>query len=339
MLFAFPSAWRPRFACLVAALAPALAAEAATFPLPPPDEDLIGAIRHVYVQGDETLLDIARRHNVGFQDIQSANPGVDMWVPGDGERITLPTRYVLPPGPRRGIVLNLPEMRLYYYPTPAPGEAPVVVTYPMSIGRGDWSTPLGSTTVTTKVRDPSWYPPASIRREAEEEGRELPKVVPPGPENPLGRHALRLGLPGYLIHGTNRPAGVGMRVTHGCIRLFPEDVEALYETLPVGTPVRIINQPHKVGRLAGMLFLESHAPLPEDERYLQDGLTMLTRVLVRASADEQLDVNWTAAERVFTASRGIPYTIHDNLASGADLIGGLDGWCASGAATAHCATP
>ena len=206
----------------------------------------------------------------------------------------------------------------------------------MSIGRGDWSTPLGKTKITTKVQDPAWYPPASIRKEAADEGRELPDVVPPGPENPLGRHALRLGIPGYLIHGTNRPAGVGMRVTHGCIRLFPEDVEALYETLPVGTPVRIINQPHKVGRLAGMLFLESHAPLPEDERYINDGLTMLTRVLVKASRDEQLDVNWEAAENVFTDGLGIPYTIHDNLASGADLIGGMDGWCAAGAATSHC---
>ena len=314
-------------------------AQAATFPLPPPHDDLIGAVRHVYVSGSETLLDIARRHNVGFEDVARANPGVDMWVPGDGMRITLPTRYILPPVPRKGVVLNLPEMRLYYFPVPAKGEEPVVITYPMSIGRGDWATPLGVTRITTKVRDPAWYPPASIRKEAEEEGRELPDVVPAGPENPLGQHALRLALPGYLIHGTNKPAGVGMRVTHGCIRLFPEDVKMLFDAVPVGTTVRIINQPHKVGRLAGMLFLESHPPLPEDEEYANNGLTMLTRVLVRATRDEQLAVNWDTAESVFSEGLGIPSAIHENLASGADLKGGMDGWCAAGADNTLCRTP
>lgn len=230
------------------------------FPLPPDDVGVVGEIRRVQAQGDETLLDIGRRHGLGYEEMRLANPGVDIWLPGEGTEVLVPTRFVLPQAPREGVVLNVAEMRLYYYPEG--GER--METYPVSIGRQDWSTPLGVTRITDKVRDPTWTPPQSIREEAAAEGRELPAVVAAGPDNPLGRFKMRLGLPGYLIHGTNRPWGVGMRVTHGCVRMYPEDIENLFERLPVGTPVRIVNQPVKAGWFAGVLYLESHPPLQED---------------------------------------------------------------------------
>ena len=234
---------------------------AEVYDLPPAGNDVVGAVTTVTAREDDTLLDIARRHGLGYEDIVRANPDVDTWLPGEGTEVTLPTQYVLPPGPRRGVVLNLAEYRMYYYPVPAEGETAVVMTYPISIGRMDWETPLGRTSITQKVRNPSWYPPESIRAEHAAEGDPLPRIVPPGPDNPLGEYAMRLGIPGYLIHGTNRPAGVGMRVTHGCIRMFPEDIDYLFGRVGVDTAVRIINEPVKVGWHGDRLFVEVHKTL------------------------------------------------------------------------------
>ncbi|MGF1526780.1 MAG: L,D-transpeptidase family protein [Candidatus Competibacterales bacterium] len=245
---------------------------AASYPLPPLGVDVVGQVQVVTARAHETLLDIARRHNLGHDEIIQANPGVDRWLPGAGAKVVLPTRYVLPTTERKGIVLNLPEMRLYYYPEPLPGQTPVVVTHPVSIGRADWRTPLGQTRITAKQKNPPWYPPASIKAEHAAAGDPLPDRVPPGPDNPLGDHALRLGLPSYLIHGTNRPFGIGMRVTHGCIRMYPEDIAALFDRIPVGTPVTIVNQPVKVGSYLGQPFVEIHTPL--DEEGLDDPITL-----------------------------------------------------------------
>jgi L,D-transpeptidase ErfK/SrfK len=236
-------------------------AAADIYELPEDGSDLVGEIRTVIAKHEDTLVDIARRHGVGYQDIVRANPGVDVWVPGEGTEVVLPTLYVLPPGPREGIVLNLAEYRLYYFPQPADGEPAVVMTYPISIGRRDWETPIGTTRIVAKAVDPSWYPPESIREEHAAEGRPLPRVVPPGPDNPLGRHAIRLALPGYLIHGTNRPAGVGMRVTHGCLRMFPEDIEYLFPRVAIDAKVRIINEPVKIGWSGDELVMEVHPVL------------------------------------------------------------------------------
>ncbi len=236
-------------------------AAADIYELPEDGSDVVGEIGTVIATHEDTLVDIARRHGVGYQDIVRANPGVDVWVPGEGTEVTLPTRYVLPAGPREGILLNLAEYRLYYYPPAAEGERAVVMTYPISIGRRDWETPIGTTRIVAKALDPSWYPPESIREEHAADGRPLPRVVPPGPDNPLGRHAMRLALPGYLIHGTNRPAGVGMRVTHGCLRMFPEDIEYLFAQVPVNTRVRIVNEPVKVGWSGDALVMEVHPVL------------------------------------------------------------------------------
>lgn len=235
---------------------------AATYEIPDDGSDIVGEISITTATFDDTLIDIARRHGVGYEDIVRANPGVNVWVPGEGTDIILPTQFVLPAGPRDGIVLNLPEYRLYYYPKPADGEKAQVITYPVSIGRQDWETPIGVTRIVAKAVNPSWYPPQSVREEHAAEGRSLARVVPPGPDNPLGKHAIRLGLPGYLIHGTNRPAGVGMRVTHGCLRMFPEDIESLFGLVGVNTRVRIINEPVKIGWRGGELVMEVH-PLLE----------------------------------------------------------------------------
>ena len=236
-------------------------ARAEIYELPPEGFDVIGAVATIVARHEDTLVDLARRHGLGYEDIVRANPEVNPWLPGAGTEIVLPTRYVLPPGPREGVILNLAEYRMYYYPEPGEGQTPVVMTYPISIGRMDWETPIGRTRIISKVRDPAWYPPKSVREEHAAEGRPLPNIVPPGPDNPLGRFAMRLDIPGYLIHGTNRPAGVGMRVTHGCIRMFPEDIEHLFEKIDVRTPVRIIYEPVKIGWFGDELVMEVHPVL------------------------------------------------------------------------------
>ncbi len=313
-------------------------ADAAVYPLPPPDQHLIGEPAVTIAAHEDTLLDIAREHGVGYADIVAANPGVDAWLPGGGTRVLLPTRYVLPPGPRTGLVLNLPEMRLYYYPEPAADEQAVVMTFPVSVGRMDWATPLGVTRVVSKARNPSWYPPPSVRSEAREDGRDLPPVVPPGPDNPLGDYALRLAIPGYLIHGTNRPAGVGMRVTHGCVRMFPEDIEFLFDKVPLGTPVRIVNLPWKLGWGGDLLYLEAHEPLEEDAENRARGLTALTQLVVTATSERTADIDWDVLETVAHESLGVP--LPAGVKPGEVLAavdgGELDGWCAAGSLSRLC---
>jgi L,D-transpeptidase ErfK/SrfK len=267
--------FRPAVILFVAALFPVASpatdgepAPVETHLIPKPPSDLVGSVRAVTVQEEETLLDIARQQGVGQEEILNANPGVDRWLPTPGSEVIIPGRRLLPNAARKGIVINLPEYRLYYFPEPAKKNARrEVVTVPISVGRMDWKTPLGLTKITGKQKNPSWTPPASIRAEHEADGEILPQVVPPGPDNPLGAYALRLGIPGYLIHGTDKEFGVGMRVTHGCMRLLPEHIEALFRLAPVGTPVRLMDQPIKLGwGPDALLYLEVHPPLEEDDR-------------------------------------------------------------------------
>lgn len=289
-------------------LLPAVVA-AAEYPMPAEEFDLVGVIRVVKAQPEDTLLDIARRYDVGQEAILHANPGVDRWLPGGGARVTVPTRHILPAPPHQGLVLNLPEMRIYYFPEAGPGERSRVLTYPVGVGRMDWATPLGETKLVAKQKDPAWRPPQSIRAEHAAEGRPLPEVVPPGPDNPLGRHALRLGIPGYLIHGTNKVFGVGMRVSHGCIRMLPEDIEELFDLVPVGTPVRIINQPAKVGWHGGDLYLEVHPPLEEDEEGRQALYETVMSALDEESLRRQVDVDHEAVTRALATASGMPVVI------------------------------
>ncbi|MCP1676246.1 L,D-transpeptidase ErfK/SrfK [Natronocella acetinitrilica] len=235
------------------------------YPLPPRDVDVIGEVQVVRARREDTVLDIGRRYGIGFEAMRMANPGIDLWIPGEGTEIVVPTRFILPPVPREGLVINLPEMRMFYYPAARSGQARVVETYAISIGRQDWATPVGTTRVTNRIENPVWYPPASVReRVLKEDGIELPRRVEPGPDNPLGDYAIGLDIPGYFIHGTNRPYGVGMRASAGCIRMYPEDIASLVYRLPVGTAVRIINEPYKAGWMAGDLFVQAFPALEEE---------------------------------------------------------------------------
>lgn len=331
-------------------LAAGQAALAESFVQPESGDDLIGSPRHARAHQEDTLIDIARRFSVGQDEMMLANPTIDRWLPKEGTQVLLPKEYILPNAPRAGIVVNIPEMRLYYYPIrvtakkvttgakpsaeprksaagnckpvsgkpvaaskpgssgngksatrpPSAGSAksatkpaakpcvapvstpkpkPVtaetvyesagsgaVITYPVSMGRMDWRTPIGKTTVINKQKDPSWTPPASIKREHAAKGDPLPDVVPPGPDNPLGKYAMRLGVPGYLIHGTDaaKADGIGMRVTHGCMRMYNEDIAQLFPQIPVGTPVYLVNQPVKLGWRGSRLYMEISEPLDED---------------------------------------------------------------------------
>ncbi len=313
-------------------IAASSSAYAASYDLPAEGHDVIGAISTVVASYDDTLIDIARRHGLGYQDIVRANPDVNVWLPGEGTEVVLPNRFVLPPGPRTGLVLNLAEYRMYYFPEPGEGETARVHTYPMSIGRMDWETPLGRTQIVAMAKNPSWYPPQSVRDEHAADGDPLPRVVPPGPKNPLGTRALRLGLPGYLIHGTNRPAGVGMRVSHGCIRMFPEDVEFLFERIRVKTAVRIIDAPVKMGWDGEELVAEVHrllevpqrlpeetaeqiealdadVELPDVESLSKDPLTYVTEQFITATAERAGQLNWDLIEAMVERSDGIPEAV------------------------------
>jgi len=234
------------------------------FVLESPDHSVIGVPQIVFTHREDTLSDLARAYGLGYDELIAANPGVDPWLPGDQTPILLPTQYVLPNVPRRGVILNIASKRLFYFPVVSDGQPQVVKTYPIGIGRVGWETPLGATTVTAKAKNPSWFVPASVRREHAEMGDPLPSVVPPGPENPLGTRVLKLDMPGYLIHGTNQPYGVGMRVSHGCVRLYPENIELLYELVDIGEAVMIVNEPYLLGWRDGEMYFESHTPLEDD---------------------------------------------------------------------------
>ena len=298
---------------LVLALALAVpAAHAAVYELADDGStQLVGADAVRQSAYQDTLYDLARQYGVGSEEITRANPGVDPWLPGEGTRIVIPGRLILPPGPRAGIVVNIAEHRLYYYPRRRQHGHRVVVTYPVSIGKMDWKTPLGATRIIQKVRNPSWYPPASIRKEHIANGDPLPAVVAPGPANPLGEYKMRLAVtPGdYLIHGTNNPLALGMPVTHGCIRMYPEDIAALYPTVPLGTRVELMNRPVKVAYVDGQLFLEVHPPVDEQGQTGQPELAQFEKLLDRALGTRTAAIDWDRALETLKLANGIPVMV------------------------------
>ena len=264
-----------------------------------------GSMTTVY---EDSLPDLAQRYSLGYYEIIRANPAVDVWVPGAGKHLTLPGKRILPPGPRDGIVVNLPEHRLYFYPKPRRGEKPAVITYPVSIGKMDWRTPLGETRILSKVRNPSWTPPESVRKEHAERGDILPKVVPAGPDNPLGAFAMRLAVGGgsYLIHGTNNPLAVGMAVTHGCIRMYPEDIAALFPLVPVGTKVRLVNEPVKAAWAQGQLLIEVHPPVDAEGQSIEPDLQVLEPLLDQELGNDIAAIHWDLARDTLAAATGLP---------------------------------
>jgi L,D-transpeptidase ErfK/SrfK len=281
-----------------------------------PEQEVVGETQVIFARYENTFSAIGRQYNLGYEELRSANPGVDQWLPGEGTPIYLPTQTILPDAPREGIVVNVPAMRLYYFETKKPTQAgePAIVevsSHPIGIGVQGWATPFGEAKVTGKARDPTWYVPASIRKEHAERGDPLPSIVPPGPDNPLGAYAMTLSLPSYLIHGTNKPAGVGMRSSHGCIRLYPEDIEALFPRVTRGTAVRLVNQPVLAGWRDGQLYLEVHPPLAEEQHDLMaEADAALNRALERAGASiGAITIDRAAIERIVAQQRGIPLPV------------------------------
>jgi len=295
-----------------------------------PGQDVIGQVQVTVAKHEDTFADIARRFNVGYAELLRANPGVDPWLPGEGTEILLPTEFVLPYAPREGLVLNLAQMRLYYFPKrakDAPKDGPVeVVTHPIGIGKVGWATPEGDTQVVSHVKDPTWTPPVSVRREHEKEGDILPARVPPGPENPLGRHMMRLGWPSYLIHGTNKPPAVGMRASAGCIRLYPEDIAQVYELVPDGTKVTVVNQPYLLGWRGDELLLQAYEPLVDDERDWTDVARALKQKLKKPKdplwkkiAEHEDAIDWEAVSATAVEPRGVAFPVGPGAAEGRDL--------------------
>ncbi|MDT8410188.1 MAG: L,D-transpeptidase family protein [Wenzhouxiangellaceae bacterium] len=261
-------------AAVAAAFLVSSAATAVTWPLAD-GEDVVGEPIRDRLRNDQTLVDMARMHNIGHFEIRLANPGLDPWLPRPGAEVQIPQLHVLPDAPREGIVINLAERRLYYFASTWPDrDGPVVSTHPVGVGLVDRATPVTLTRITAKIDDPAWYPTPEVRAwYAREKNQILPAMVPAGPENPLGQHAMVLDGDGLLIHGTHRPDGVGMRVSQGCIRLYPEGIRNLIRQVPVGTPVRIISQYQKLGWRGGRLYLEVEPPEDHSPESITDELS------------------------------------------------------------------
>lgn len=291
---------------------------AQTWTLPPTGVDVFGQTKTIKVSSKDTLLDIARQYDIGQTEILIANPNVDRWLPNDDDEVILPSRYIIPDVDRKGLVVNLAEMRIYYFPETKNGNKPVVTTHPVGIGRMDWVTPLGISKIVEKKKDPTWIPPKSLQMDRIANGEQpYPSIVPPGPTNPLGKHAMRLGITGgsYLIHGTIKPFGVGMRVSAGCIRMYPEDIESLFNKISTGTQVRVINEPIKLGWVLDSLFIELHPPLEEDQEKYQNYELRVTNFInnflssPRNKRVENLNIDQEALKKAILEKSGIPVLI------------------------------
>ncbi len=303
---------RPALAAVLLACALSWApAHATVFDLPADGAGLFGAVERVRTAYEDTLIELARRYSLGYEELRRVNPGVDPWLPGAGTEVFIPGMRVLPPGPREGVVVNIPEHRLYFFPKPAKGATPTVMTFPVSVGKMDWQTPLGSTRIVAKRKNPTWTPPESVRQEHAARGDPLPKVVGPGPDNPLGAHAMRLAIPGgsYLIHGTNNPDAVGMAVTHGCLRMYPEDVEMLFQAVKVGTPVTLINEPVKISRVNGEIWLEVHPPVDAQGQQLEPNLEDFEQRLDELLGATQAAIHWDLALEALHQATGVPLVV------------------------------
>jgi len=271
-----------------------VAADAYTFSN---DSTVIGSVKTYQTRGGESLIELARRFGLGYNEITEANPKLDPFVPGDGATIDIPAAWILPDLPGYdGIVINLSEMRLYYFPEK---KKLSVMTFPIGVGSEGKETPLGTFRIVEKMVNPSWYVPESIMKEKPE----LPKVVPPGPDNPLGSHAMRLSERTILIHGTNRPYAVGRKASHGCIRMYPEDIPKLFQMVPKNSRVTIVRQPVKVGRINNRVYVEIHKDMELNINYFNEAVRLLVKKGLFQSVDK---------EKMLTAlreKRGFPIDI------------------------------
>jgi L,D-transpeptidase ErfK/SrfK len=290
-----------------------------------PGQSVVGAVQVVKAGKEDTLTDIARRFNVGYEEILRANPDVDPWLPGDGREVVVPTQFVLPNAPYTGVVINIAAMRIYYFPPVKKGERTVVLTHPIGIGKVGWRTPEGVTKIVRRQKDPTWRVPVSVRKEHHENGEDLDPVIGPGPDNPLGKYAFYLQWPSYLIHGTNKPAGVGLRSSHGCIRLYPEDIEQFFNTVPIGTQVRVVNQPFPFGWSDGELYLQPFDVLEDDSRNWSKGQRKALDKSLSPALQQQLkahgqQIDWTLVASLTHNPRGLPVPVSTADASLAQVL-------------------
>jgi L,D-transpeptidase ErfK/SrfK len=284
----------------------------ASFLLPVNGSNIVGQIQVVTADAHNTLLDIARHYDLGYNEITAANPKVSIWLPGEGTRIVIPTEFILPPRPWAGIIINIAQRRLYYFPRPKAHERAIVVTFPIGISRPNWATPLGKTRIIAKFKDPSWIVPKDIWEEHHSQGNaNFPKYFPPGPDNPMGMLALETGFPEIFIHGTNHPWGVGMRVSHGCLHLYPENAAYLFPSVPVGTPVRIINQPFLVGERNHALYLSVSRPVDEQgiQKSLPDRATEAVILYMVQYEGPLPKVDWNRIKHIAETQNLIPTPI------------------------------
>lgn len=281
------------------------------------DQSMVGELANVTSHENDTLSDIGRHYGLGYNDITIANPSLDPWTLPAEQSVLLPLRFVIPDAPRKGIVLNLANMRMFYYPK---DQANTLLTYPVGIGRQGWNTPLGQTQIVAKKANPDWTVPQSIHREHKALGNPLPKVVHAGPDNPLGSYAMPLGFNGYLIHGTNKPYGIGLQVSHGCVQLYPEDIEILFNSVEVGTPVRIVHQPYMAAWQDEMLYLEAHQPLDKWEKQSKQLQKDIRKKLQQLASDNHVTIDWNRVERILQRADGIPTPVLMNSAELPELI-------------------
>src|ERR1700723_170623 len=279
-----------------------------------PGSDIVGYVQKTTVGKDDTLPDIARRFDVGYEEILTANPGVDPWLPGVGREVVVPTQFILPAAPHEGVVVNVAAMRIFYYPPHKKGEPQVVFTHPIGIGKVGWKTPEGTTKIVSRQKDPVWVVPKSVREEHQENGEKLPAQVPAGPDNPLGQYEFRLGWPSYLIHGTNKPYGVGMGSSHGCMRLYPEDIAVFFDLIPIGTKVTVVNQPYLFGWRDGTLYLQAYAVMEDDSRDWNSNrkrlLSNLLNPKLRATIEvHDNDIDWQRVGDMAHAPRAVPVPV------------------------------
>ncbi len=289
--------------------------------------EVVGYVQKTIVGKEDTLPDIARRFDVGYEEILLANPGVDPWLPGVGREVVIPTQFILPAAPREGVVVDVAAMRIFYYPRHKKGEQQVVYSHPIGIGRVGWKTPEGTTKIVSRTKDPVWVVPKSVREEHAEDGEKLPAVVPAGPDNPLGQYMFRLTWPSYLIHGTNKPYGVGMRSSHGCIRLYPEDIAVFFDLIPIGTKVTVVNQPYLFGWRDGTLYFQAYAVMEDDSRDWSKNRKRLLAHILNPKAlrqvsikgevsDKDNDIDWQRVGDLAHSPRALPVPVtggHDGI--------------------------
>jgi L,D-transpeptidase ErfK/SrfK len=288
--------------------------------------DIVGYVQKTIIGKEDTLPDIARRFDVGYEEMLTANPGVDPWLPGVGREVVVPTEFVLPAAPHEGVVVNVAAMRIFYYPPHKKGEPQIVYTHPIGIGKVGWKTPEGTTKIVSRQKDPVWVVPKSVRDEHAEDGEVLPAQVPPGPDNPLGQYMFRLGWQSYLIHGTNKPYGVGMRSSHGCMRLYPEDIAVFFDLIPIGTKVTVVNQPYLFGWRDGTLYLQAYAVMEDDSRdWSKNRKELLAKLLnpklQKNIAEHDGEIDWQRVGDLAHSPRAVPVPITGDLGGVDDVIG------------------